>query len=110
MRYLPTNHFASVRVIRHLDTIKILTRLMFENPALADKIFFCDTVEDLINDLTREDLTREDLTHLLLTKDHESSSLIKALNKRELSYGKCVVSFWREYLIYCAKLFHNLGK
>lgn len=105
MRYLPTNHFASVRVVRHPDTIKILTRLLFENPALADKIFFCDTVEDLINDLTREDLP-----HLLLTKDHESSSLIKALNKRELSYGKCVVSFWREYLICCAKLFHNLGK
>ena len=107
LRYLPTNRFASVRVIRHPDTMEILARLLLEDNSLADKIFLYDHDEE---DLLLQDLPRKDLPHLLLTKDHESSSLIKALNKRELSYGKHVVSFWREYLIYCAKLFHNLGK
>lgn len=107
MRYLPTNHFASVRVIRHPDTIKILTQLLLEDNFLADKIFIYDFDEE---DLLLQDLPREDLPHLLLTKEHESSSLINALNKRESSYGKHVVSFWREYLTYCAKLFRKLGK
>jgi len=37
-------------------------------------------------------------------------NLISAVEGRGFSYGKRIVSFWREYLTRCEELFRNLGK
>lgn len=63
-RYLPRRDFASVRVIRHPLTMMILTRLLLENPALADKIFLYDNDEQ---DLLLDDLTLQKRPHLLIS-------------------------------------------
>ena len=104
IRYLPARRFASVRVLREPDAIKILAKLLSEENFLADEIFIFDTAEDLVRDVTREELP-----HLLLTTNYDAPT-IEALERRGLRYGKDFVSFRREYLTGCESLFHNLGK
>ncbi len=105
--YLPIEHFDSVRVIRNSDTMKILAQLLTEKNFLADKIFLYDkaNVPKLI-----EDMTRENLPHLLFTLEDYDTSLIDNIEKKGLRYGEHIISFRREYLNHCEKLFHNLGK
>ena len=109
MRYLPRRDFASVRVIRHPFAMMILARLMLEEPSLADKIFLYDHDEQ---DLLLQDLTLQKQPHLLISAvgGGYDTNLISAVEGRGLSYGKRVVSFWREYLAHCESLFRNLGK
>ena len=104
MRYLPRGDFASVRVVRHPVAMMILTRLLLENPMLADKIFLYDNDEQ---DLLLNDLTLQRLPHLIIDFD---TDLISAVEGRGFAYGKRVVSFWREYLTRCEELFRKLGK
>ena len=61
--YLPAKRFASVRVIRHPPAMMILARLLLENNALADEVFFYDPDEQ---DLLLQDLTLQKLPHLLI--------------------------------------------
>ena len=105
-RCLPTKNFASVRVIRNSRAMKVLSRLMWEENSLADKIFIYEENDAL--DLLR-DVERENLPHLVLTLK-DDKSLIDAIERKGLSYGEHVISFRREYLNRCEKIFHNLGK
>ena len=105
-RYLPTKSFASVRVLRDSRAMKVLSRLVWEENSLTDKIFIY--AEKDWRDLIR-DVERENLPHLVITLD-DDKSLIAAIERKGLSYGKHVVSFQREYLIRCEELFHKLGK
>ena len=100
LQYLPTKKFASIRVIRSPDAVKILSRLLAEENSIADKIFICDKKSSraLISDVTRADLP-----HLIIAADYDKP-LIEALD------GKNVVSFQREYMKFQEKLFHSLGK
>jgi len=107
--YLPTRRFASVRVIRHPDTIKILTQLLLEDNSLADKIFLYDPDEQNLNKLLR-DLTLDKQPHLLINLVGYDNEIISAVEQRGFAYGKRVVSFWREYLTRCERLFRKLGK
>lgn len=106
LRYLPAKNFASVRVIRSPNAIKILAQLLTEENSLADKIFIYDEKDfrDLISDVTREDLP-----HLVLCTDYDKS-LIGAIEQKELTYGEHIISFRQEYLKAQEKIFHNLGK
>ena len=106
-QYLQQNRYASIRVIRHPLTMIILARLLLENPNFSDKIYFYDETE---LDILLSDCQPEKLPHLLLTTGGIDINSIAALEKSGLAYGKRVVSFQREYLNYCEKLFHNLGK
>ena len=106
LQYLPTKRFASVRVIRHLVTMKILSGIIQEDSSFTDKIFFYD-VEDYLN-LVR-DVTREKLPHLIISEEYDVS-LIKQIEEKGLRYGEHVISFRQEYMAYEEKLFHNLGK
>ena len=106
LQYLPTKRFASVRVIRHLVTMKILSGIIQEDSSFTDKIFFYD-VEDYLN-LVR-DVTREKLPHLIISEEYDVS-LIKQIEEKGLRYGEHVISFRQEYMEYEEKLFHNLGK
>lgn len=107
-RYLPQKNFASIRVVRHPFTMLLLTRLLLENPGLSDKIFFYDETE---LDILTHDCRPEKLPHLLLAMGGGIENLlIESFNNNGLAYGSRVVSFQREYLSYCEKLFHNLGK
>ena len=105
-RCLPTKRFASVRVLRDSRAMKILSRLMLEENFLVDKIFIYTDENGL--DLLR-DVERENLPHLILTLD-DDDDLIAVIENKGLSYGKHLVSFRREYLKHCEKLFHGLGK
>lgn len=108
LRYLPTRRFASVRVIRHPFNMMILARLLLEDNSLADKVFFYDLDEQ---DLLLQDLTLQKQPHLLITVGGGyDNELISSVEQRGFAYGKRVVSFWREYLTSCEKLFRNLGK
>ena len=100
LQYLPTKKFASVRVIRSPDAMKILAQLLTEENFLADKIFICDEKDfrDLINDIKRETLP-----HLVICADYDKS-LIAAIE------DKNVISFRQEYLKSQEKLFHSLGR
>ena len=100
IQYLPTNRFASVRVVKSPAAIKILSRLLMEENSIADKIFIY--TEKKIPALIR-DVTREDLPHLVIANAYDKP-LIEALE------GKNVISFQREYMKFQEKLFHNLGK
>ena len=108
MRYLPKNNFASVRVIRTPYTMLILTRLILENNSLSDRIYFYDENEQ---DILINDLKPEKLPHLLLTSGKDADTpIIKLLQQKGLTYGTRFVTFNREYLICCEKIFHDLGK
>lgn len=104
IRYLPTKRFASINILRDPDAMKILAQLLMEENFLADKIFLYDKPEDLIHDLPREELP-----HLLITAEYDEN-LIDALERRGMIYGRHVISFRREYMRRCEKLFHELGK
>ena len=109
-RYLPKNHFASVRVIRSPSAMIIFTRLIIENPRLADEIYFYDESEQ---DILISDLTLKKEPHLIITFGGNfavDEFLISVAEKKGISYGKRIVSFWREYINSCEKLFLNLGK
>ena len=100
LEYLPTKKFASVRVIRSPNAMKILAQLLTEENSLADKIFIYD--EKDFRDLIR-DVKRETLPHLVICSDYDKS-LIAAME------DKNVISFQREYLKAQEKLFHSLGR
>ena len=106
MRYLPTRKFASVRVIRSPESMKILAGMIQEESSFTDKIFLYDLKDcpKLINDLRRENLP-----HLVLSAECDKS-LIEQIEERGLIYGEHVISFRREYLKHCEKIFRNLGK
>lgn len=106
LQYLPTKKFASICVIRGTDTMKILAKLLTEDDSLTEKIFIYDEKNfmNLVNDMERENLP-----HLLLTVDYDKS-LIGHIERRGLIYGEHFISFRREYLKHCEKIFHNLGK
>jgi len=106
LRYLPTKRFASVRVIRHPLTMMILARLLIEDNSFADKVFLYDADEQ---DLLIQDLTLQKLPHLIIDVGG-GVALINAIEQKGFSYGKRVLSFQKEYLSYCEKLFHNLGR
>ena len=105
LHYLPTQKFASVRVVRSSDAVKILARLLTEDNSLADKIFIgdADSPEKVF-----ADLSRENLANLLLAAD--DAALIKAVEQRGLRYGEHFISFRQEYLKRCEEIFHMLGK
>ncbi len=105
-RYISTKRFASVRVLRDYREMKILSRLMWEENSLADKIFIYaeEDVLDLLNDVERENLP-----HLVLTLQ-DDDKLIDCIEQKGLFYGEHFISFRREYLNRCEKIFHNLGK
>ena len=100
VQYLPTKKFASIRVIRSPETIKMLARLLVEENSLADKIFIYD--EKNSRDLVRN-VARENLPHLILAWRYDKP-LIEAIA------DKNVVSFQREYMKSQEKLFHNFGR
>ena len=100
MQYLPTKKFASVRVIRSPDAMKILAQLLTEENSFADKIFIYD--EKDFRDLIR-DVERENLPHLIICMAYDKS-LVAAIE------DKNVISFRQEYLKIQEKLFHNLGR
>ena len=104
--FLPTKRFASVRVLRDSRAMKVLSQLIWEENSLTDKIFIYTDENGL--DLLR-DVERENLPHLILTLD-DDDDLTDFIEGKGLSYGEHVVSFRREYLKHCEKLFHNLGK
>lgn len=108
MRYLTRKDFASVRVIRTPYNMLILARLLLENNSLSDKIFFYDESE---SDILINDLCPEKLPHLLLaTVGGADTPFIETLQQKGLAYGKRFVTFHREYLIACEKMFRKLGK
>ena len=106
LQYLPTKKFASIRVIRGTDTMKILAKLLTEDDSLTDKIFIYDEKNfmNLVNDVKREDLP-----HLVINTSYDVSPT-EHIENRGLIYGEHVISFRREYLKHCEKIFHNLGK
>ena len=106
-RYLPRNKFASIRVVRNPFSMIIFARLMLENPALSDEAIFYNEDEQ---DILIQDLKLERTPHLLLAGGGSDNTLIDEFAKRGLTYGNRVVSFFREYLMYCQHLFKNLGK
>lgn len=109
-RYLSQKNFASVRVIRNSYTILIVTRLLLENNSFSDKIFFYDETEQ---DILISDLQPEKLPHLIITNERSGGTrtpFIDALQRKGLTYGTRFITFNREYLAYCERLFHNLGK
>ena len=96
LKYLPTKRFASVRVIRSPEAMKILARLLVEENSLADKIFIYDK-ENAYDSL--QNLTCKELPHLLLSANHDEPLI-----------SSHVVSFRQEYLKAQEKLFHSLGR
>ena len=108
LKYLPTQKFSSVRVIRSPDAMKILAQLIVDDNSITDKIFIYDEKDfrDLIRDVTRENLP---LPHLVLCTDYDKS-LTGAIEQKGLTYGEHVISFRQEYLKAQENLFHNLGR
>lgn len=130
--YLPTKRFASIRVLENPNVLKLLERLDLkaevlsydDTPALVKSLtaeepqhsllntndmnpllnLSCEDIHSLTNDLTIEKLP-----HLILTIE-DDTALLAELEKHGLRYGEHVISFRKEYLKYCEKLFHNLGK
>lgn len=105
-KYLPTKRFTSVRVIRSPHVMKVLGRLLDEDDHLADKIFIYTKEEwpTLVSNLNRENLP-----HLILTL-FSDDDLTEILEQCGFVYGEDVISFRREYMNHCTKLFHSLGK
>ncbi len=106
LKYLSTRRFASIRVIKSPDAMKILARLLTEENSLTDKIFIYNE-KDFRNLIC--DVSKEDLPHLVLCMDYDES-LIAAIEQKGLIYGEHVISFRQEYLKVQEKLFHNLGR
>ena len=107
IRYLPKNHFASIRVVRSPLAMIIFARLLLENPQLADEIFLYEESEQ---DILIDDLILKREPHLLINLERSGPALNAAIEKKGLAYGKRFVSFQREYLTCCEKLFRSLGK
>ena len=105
-QYLPTKNFASIRVMCAPESMKVLEQLNADKNFQADETFLYE--ERHWEDLLAE-IKPEKLPHLLLTLKYDKS-LIAAIEEQGLSYGKHFVSFWQEYLKFCKKLFHGLGK
>ena len=105
-RYLSIKRFDSVRIIRSPQVMKILSGLLDEDEHLTDKIFIYDKEDwpTLVNDLRCENLP-----HLILTL-YDDDDLTEILEERGFVYGKHFISFRREYINHCTKLFHNLGR
>lgn len=103
--YLPTKNFASVRVLRSPETLKILSRLLWEN-VFAEKIFIRDVADAVA---LVDDMHRENLPHLLIATKYDAE-FVAELERRGLVYGEHVISFRREYLRHCEELFHSLGR
>ncbi len=103
--YLPTKNFASVQVVRSPDAMKILSRLSTEDNFSTNEIFIRDAQIDWLRDVTVKPLP-----HLIISAGDDDASLIAALERGGLRYGRDFVSFRREYLKSCEKLFHSLGR
>ena len=107
-RYLPPrSHYTSIRALRSSVSMMILTRLLTENPRLADEIFLYDEDD---RDVLLSDLTAKREPHLLIDSGDSTHDLLQAATQRGLAYGKRVVYFWQEYFGRCEKNFRNLGK
>ncbi|MBR1805839.1 MAG: hypothetical protein IJ774_05545 [Selenomonadaceae bacterium] len=106
LNYLPTNRFASVQVIRSPYAMKILSRLLTEENSLADEIYIYDETE--WTKLLR-DLQAENLPHLLIVAYYDVS-LVKALERGGLHYGRDFVSFQREYVSRCVQVIRKFGR
>ncbi len=107
MRYLPRNHFASVRVIRSQLAMIIFAQLFLENPALADEVHLYDEND---HDILIDDLNLKKEPHLLICFGNVDNFLISAAESKNISYGRRIVSFEKEYLNHCEKIFRALGK
>ena len=107
MRYLPRNHFASVRVIRSQLAMIIFAQLFIENPALADEVHLYDESD---HDILIDDLSLKKEPHLLIAFGNVDNFLISAAERKGISYGRRIVSFEKEYLNHCEKIFRALGK
>ena len=103
----PRNHYTSIRALRSSVSMMILTRLLTENPRLADEIFLYDEDD---RDVLLSDLTAKREPHLLIDSGDSTHDLLQAATQRGLAYGKRVVYFWQEYFGRCEKNFRNLGK
>ena len=104
--YLPTKRFASIRVLRSPDAMKILSLLLTEENSLSDEIFIYDEVE--WTNLLR-DMTAERLPHLLIV-DYYDVSPVKALEGVGLRYGRDFISFQREYIASWIKAISKFGR
>ena len=102
--YLSIKRFATIKILRDSDAIKILARLIQEENFLANHIIFYDDADTLLREIEREILP-----HLILTLD-DDDKLISQIESKGLIYGEHVISFQREYLQRCEKIFHALGK
>ena len=103
-RYLPTKNFASVQVVRSPAALKILSLLSAEDNFSANDIFIRDAQVDWLRDVTVEKLP-----HLIISADYDAT-LIDALERGGLHYGRDFISFQREYLKSCEEIFHGLGR
>lgn len=92
MRYLPKNHFASVRVVRSQLAMKIFAQLFLENPALADEVHLYDESDQ---DILVDDLNLKKEPHLIISFGNVENAVISAAEGKGISYGKRIVSFQR---------------
>ena len=102
--YLPTKNFAAVQVVRSPAALKILSLLSAEENFSANEIFIRDAQIDWLRDVTVETLP-----HLIISAEYDAP-LIEALERGGLRYGEHVISFQREYMARCEKIFHALGR
>ena len=107
LRYLPKKSFASVRVIRSPLTMMLFSHLILEDNFLSDKVFFYNPDEQ---NILIQNLTPQNQPHLIINFGGHYNEFIFALEEKGFVYGKHVVSFQREYLNTCEKIFHNLGE
>ena len=108
-RYLPARRYASIRVIQCPTSMAIFTHLINEDKKISEKIFVYDANQHDTNILV-QDLQQEELPHLIIASGIDESDLTEKIISRDITYGNGIVSFHREYMNYCEKLFHNLGK
>lgn len=86
----------------------ILTRLMLENSKISNEIILYDEKD---TDILIQNLKLDQTSHLLITVGGNiDDALINELSKCGVTYENRVVSFYREYIMYCWNLFKNLGK
>ena len=105
LRYLPTKHFASVRVVRSFVASKILSQLLSEEDFRADDVIVCDSSEQ--TELLRG-MECEEFPHLIISAE-DDTPLMTAVANRGLRHGEHVISFQREYMKRCKELFRELG-
>ena len=96
LRYLPTNRFAAVVVVRDEMTVKILEQLLREENFSSEQIVVCDAAS---SKKIFADLPQENLPYLFIGAQENYDA-----------HGKQIISFRREYLSRCEENFHNLGK